>query len=134
MDLFFKIFLIVFFVFVCFLSLLVVIVFVIGMLHSCYCEYKQYRFTCKKINKYEKLFPWIDVADCLPSDVDTDSCDLFIVASHNIGFTERDDHRAFCIARYKKDIGWYTQFYDNITLDVKYWIPLPELPDEVTNV
>lgn len=134
MDLFFKIFLTVFFGFVCFLFLLVVIVFIISILHSFYLEYKQYRFTRKKINKYEKLFPWVDVADCLPSDVSSDD-GLYLVITDGYACEEKNIKfiNAFELCRYSKKDGWNSDyFYGTEQLKVKYWMPLPDAPDEVT--
>lgn len=132
MGLFFKIFLIVFFSFVSFLLLLVAIVLVVNMLYSCFLEYKQYQFTRKKINKYEKLFPWVDVADCLPSDVSSGD-HLYLVIIDGYAGKEKNIEliNSFELCRYSKKDGWYSDyFFGTEQLKVKYWAPLPESPEE----
>ena len=133
MLLFLKIFSIVFFIFFCFLLLLVVIVFVIGMLQSFFLEYKQYRFTRKRINKYEKLFPWVDVADCLHSDVSSDDV-LYLVITDGYAGKEKNIKfiNSFELCRYSKKDGWSSDYFSGTEqLKVKYWMPLPDAPDEV---
>ena len=134
MGLFLKIISIVFFSIFCFLLLLVAIVFVIGMLYSLFLEYKQYRITHKRINKYEKLFPWVDVADCLPFDVSSDG-GLYLVITDGYAGKEKNIkfNNSFELCRYSKKDGWYSDYFSRTEqLKVKYWMPLPDAPDEVT--